>query len=53
MTRSEITANDPPDYVRRVVRDLGTMEKAAEFFDVHFSTVSRWLKKALAHSKRR
>ena len=41
----KITADYPRDYVNRVTELLGTLEKAAAFFGVHLSTVSRWRRK--------
>lgn len=38
----KITADSPRDYVDRVTRLLGTLDKAATFFKVHLSTISRW-----------
>lgn len=45
LQKIKITADSPADFVRRVVGLLGTLQKAGAFFKVHFSTVSRWLRK--------
>ena len=45
LDRIKVTADDPDDYVDRVVKTRGSTRAAAPLFGVHFSTVARWIKK--------
>ena len=42
----KVTADSPGDYVQRMVANLGSLDKAGEFFGKNRSTIQRWLRKA-------
>lgn len=42
----KITADSPGDYLRRALGAWGTLERVGDLFDVHRSTVLRWLRNA-------
>ena len=42
--RIKVTADEPQDYVERMVKTHGTRRRVAALFDVDPSTISRWLK---------